>query len=91
MADAAPQFELTCDASGFGLGAVLMQGGRPIAFQSRKMLPAEQYYHITAQELLAVIDALGVFRHYLEGVPFAVVTDHKPNTLFDSQPTFSRG
>ena len=54
------------------------------------MLPAEQHYHITEQELLAVVDTLGVFRHYLEGISFTVVTDNKLNTFFESQPTLSR-
>ena len=50
-----PIFDLVCDASGFG--AVLIQQGRPTAFWSRKMVPAEQNYHITKQELLAVIES----------------------------------
>jgi hypothetical protein len=53
-----PTFDLVCDASGFGVGAVLIQQGRPIAFWSRKMVPAEQNHHFTEQELLAVIEAL---------------------------------
>ncbi len=43
--EGSPTFDLVCDASGFGLGAVLIQQGRPIAFWSRKMVPAEQNYH----------------------------------------------
>lgn len=68
-------FNLVCDASGYGLGAVLMQAGRPVAFWSRKMTPAEQNYHITEQELLAVMEALKVFRCYLDGIKFNIVTD----------------
>ena len=51
-------FELVCDASGVGLGAVLLQQGRPISYWSRKTLPAEQNYVVPEQELLAVIEAL---------------------------------
>ncbi len=88
--EGSPTFDLVCDASGFGLGAVLIQQGRPIAFWSRKMVPAEQNYHITEQELLAVIEASKAFRCYVDGIPFNLVTDHKPNTFLDTQPTLSR-
>ena len=81
-----------CDASGFGLGAVLIQQGRPIEFWSRKTVPAEQNYHMTEQELLAVIEALKAFRCNVDDIhiPFNLVTDHKPNTFLDTQPTLSR-
>ena len=58
-------FELVCDASGFGLGAVLLQEGRPLGYYSRKMTAAEHNYVVTEQELLATIEALRVFRCYL--------------------------
>ena len=82
-------FNLVCEASGHGLGAVLVQAGRSVAF-SRKLAPGEQNYHITEQQLLAVMEALKVFRCYLDGIEFNNVTDHKPNTFVDSQPTLSR-
>ena len=85
-----PIFDLVCDSSEFGLGAVLTQQGRPTAFWSRKMVPAEQDYHVTEQELLADIEALKAFRCYVDGTPFNLVTGHKPNTFFDPQPTLSR-
>ena len=88
--EGSPTFDRVCDASGFGLGAVLIQQGRPIAFWSRKLVPAEQNYHITEQELLAVIEALKAFRCYVDGIPFNLVTDHKPNTFLDTQLTLSR-
>lgn len=79
-----------CDAPGIGTGAVLLQGGRPVAFESRKLSSAEQNYTVTEQELLAVVHALTVWRCYLEGVTFRLVTDHNPNTFFQTMPTLSR-
>ena len=90
LPDFSKPFEIWCDASGIGIGAVMLQEGRPITFESRKLNSAEKNYHVTEQELLAVVHALKVWRCYLEGVVFTVVTDHKPNTFFSTQPILSR-
>ena len=84
-------FELVCDASGFGLGAVLLQEGRPLGYYSRKMTAAERNYVVTEQELLATVEALRVFRCYLlSGKQFNLVTDNRPNTFLQTQPILSR-
>lgn len=88
--DVTKPYEVISDASGFGLGAVLLQDGKPIAFESRKLTPAERNYTTTEQELLGVIHALNVWRCYLEGVEFTIITDHNPNTFFETQPTLTR-
>jgi hypothetical protein len=44
LPDFTQPLEVVCDASGFGLGAVILQHGRPIAFESRKLTPAEKSY-----------------------------------------------
>lgn len=86
-------FVVHTDASGFAVGAVLQQdqgnGLQPIAFLSKKMLPAETRYPVHEQELLAIINALGTWRHYLYGAKFVIRTDHKSLEHFKTQPLLS--
>ncbi len=90
LPDFTKPFVVTTDASGFGIGAVLLQDGYPIAYESRKLTSAERKFHTPDRELLAVIHALKVWRCYLEGPKFTIVTDHHPLIHLGSQPTLSR-
>jgi hypothetical protein len=90
LPDMSKPFEVITDASMFGAGAVLLQEGHPVAFESKKFTPAERNYTTTEQEMLATYFALRKWRCYLEGNDFVLVTDHAPNTFFESQPTLSR-
>ena len=79
------QFIVTTDASGYGIGAVLKQldadgKERVIAYASRVLTDVEQRYWITEKELLALKYATQVFRPYLHGVKFKVITDHRSLT-----------
>ena len=66
-----------------------LHDGRPVAFDGKRLSPAEQNYSIGEQELLAVIHALELWRCYLDGTDFTVVTDHSPNTFFASKAVLS--
>ena len=76
LPDFTQPFVLECDASGEGIGVVLMQGGHPVAFQSWKLLPCERLYAIYDKEMLAIMHALAKFRQCLVGNRFRVRTDH---------------
>ena len=66
-----------CDASRQGLGCVLMQHERVIAYASRQLRKNEQNYPTHDLELVAVVFALKIWRHYLYGVPYRIFIDHK--------------
>ena len=65
------------DASGKGLGCVLMQHGHVVAYASRQLKSHEKNYPTHDLELAAVIFALKMWRHYLLGDRVLIYTDHK--------------
>ncbi|XP_057692820.1 uncharacterized protein LOC130916258 [Corythoichthys intestinalis] len=84
-ADSDLPFVVEVDASSSGVGAVLSQRStvdqrlHPCAFYSRRLTPAEANYDVGNRELLAIVQALQEWRHWLEGTeePFQILTDHK--------------
>lgn len=65
------------DASGLGLGCVLMQNGKVIAYASQQLKQHEKNYLTHDLELAAVVFALKLWKHYLYGKRVEVFTDHK--------------
>ncbi len=74
-----------CDASGLGLGCVLMQHGKVIAYASRQLKQHEKNYLTHDLELAAMVFALKIWRHYLYGEKFEVYSDHKSLKYLFSQ------
>nr|GEX90084.1 putative reverse transcriptase domain-containing protein [Tanacetum cinerariifolium] len=70
-------FVVYCDASLQGLGTVLMQKEKVIAYASRQLKPNEEKYSTHDLELGAVVFVLKIWRHYLYGTKCTVLTDHK--------------
>ncbi|KAJ9514839.1 hypothetical protein QJQ45_028614 [Haematococcus lacustris] len=64
LPDHSKPFQVHCDASLEGIGAVLMQDGYPLAYYSRKLIPAEVNYTTGEQELLALVSACQQWRAY---------------------------
>ena len=70
-------FTVYSDASHVGLGCVLMQEGKVVAYASRQLKPHEGNYPTHDLKLAAVIFALKIWRHYLYGERCIIYTDHK--------------
>jgi ribonuclease HI len=79
-------FVVYCDASRQGLGCVLMQDDRVVAYASRQLKKHEENYPTHDLELAAVVHALKIWRHYLIGNKCEIFTDHKSLKYIFTQP-----
>jgi hypothetical protein len=70
-------FVLETDASDFGIGAVLMQFGHPIAYLNKHLCPCNQTLSVYEKECLAILMAIDKWRPYLQHRRFTIRTDHK--------------
>src|SRR6266508_3821143 len=84
--DLTKSFDVYCDASGNGLGCVLMQDGRVIAYASRQLHKHEINYPTHDLELAAVVHALKIWWHYLLGSECHIYTNHKSLKYIFTQP-----
>ena len=80
--DGSKPYLVQCDASGYAMGAVLMQdhgdGWQPVAFASKTFTPAETQYHTAERELRALVWATTeVFRPYIMGTQYEIQGDHR--------------
>ena len=90
LPDPSLSYRLHTDASNFAIGVVHMQdqgnGFQPIAFESRKLNPAEVNYSVHDREMLAIVHAFTVWRCYLDNSHVDVYTDHNTLIHFFKQP-----
>ena len=77
---------IRCDASGKGLGAVLLQDNKPVCYASRALTDIETRYAPIETEMLAVVFACRKFHQYIYGRSVTVETDHKPLQAISTKP-----
>jgi hypothetical protein len=86
QSDIEKPFDVYYDASGTGIGGVVMQDGCATAYASRQLQCHEEHYLTHDLELLVVVHALKVWRHYLLGNLVHIYTDHKSLKYLFTQP-----
>ena len=83
------EYVIFSDASLNGLGCVLMQEGKVVAYASRQWKPHKMNYLMHDLELAAIVFALKIWRHYFYGEICFIYTDHKSLKYFPSQREFN--
>ncbi|KAI4313093.1 hypothetical protein MLD38_037865 [Melastoma candidum] len=90
LPDFAKMFEVECDASGVGIGGVLLQEGRPIAYFSEKLNGAKLNYSTYDKEFLAIVRVVETWSHYLLPREFVLHTDHEALKYINGKHKLSR-
>ena len=78
--------EIQCDSSQSGLGSVLMQEGRPVAYVSRALTPTETGYAQIENKMLAILYSMEMFHQYTFGRHTKVYSDHNPLRAIQKKP-----
>jgi hypothetical protein len=86
MFDMEKLFSIYCDASGQGLGCVLMQDSHVVVYASRQLRKHEEKYPTHDLELAAMVHAIKISRHYIIGKRCEVYSDHKSLKYIFTQP-----
>jgi hypothetical protein len=87
--DTTKSFDVYCDASGMGLGGVLMQEGQMISYSSRQLRHHEEHYPTHDLELAAIVMAIRMWHRYLLGNAVHIYTDHKILKYIFTQPNLN--
>ena len=90
LPDFSKTFELECDASGIGLGGVLLQEGKPVAYFSEKLSGPSLNYSTYEKELYALVRTLETWQHYLWPKEFVIHSDHESLKHIRSQAKLNR-
>ncbi|KAL0416747.1 UNVERIFIED_CONTAM: Retrovirus-related Pol polyprotein from transposon.6 [Sesamum latifolium] len=90
LPDFGKTFEIECDASGIGIGGVLMQGGRPVAYFSEKLSGPTLNYPTYDKELYALVRVLETWQYYFGPKEFVIHSDHEALKYIKSQSKLSR-
>jgi hypothetical protein len=77
LLDFGKTFELKCDASGIGIGGVLLQEGKPVVYFSEKLSGPSLNYSTYDKELYALVRVLETWQHYLWPKEFVIHSDHE--------------
>jgi hypothetical protein len=85
LLDFGKTFEIECDASGIGIGGVLLQEVKHVAYFSKKLIGTHLNYSIYDKELYALVRVLEVWQHYLLPKEFVIHSDHEVLKYLKSQ------
>jgi hypothetical protein len=90
LPDFSKTFELECDASGIGLGGVLLQEGKLVAYFSETLSGPSLNYSTYDKELLDLVRTLETWQHYLWPKEFVIHSDHESLKHIQSQAKLNR-